>query len=86
MRALLLLIFVALSAPCSAGQVTALAHVTLIDGSGGPPRADVTVVMENGRISDILPAASFAPPDGAEIIPPTVEDGYLLLAHAAVTR
>ena len=26
------------------------------------------------------------PPDGAEIIPPTVEDGYLLLAHAAVTR
>ena len=26
------------------------------------------------------------PPDGAEIIPPTVEDGYLLLAHGAGTR
>jgi ABC-2 type transport system ATP-binding protein len=26
------------------------------------------------------------PPDGAEIIPPAVEDGYLLLAHAAGTR
>jgi imidazolonepropionase-like amidohydrolase len=71
MRALLLLIFIALSAPCSAAQVTALAHVTLIDGSGAAPRGDVTVVMENGRISDILPAASFTPPAGAEIIDAT---------------
>jgi imidazolonepropionase-like amidohydrolase len=71
MRALLLLIFIALSAPCPAAQITALAHVTLIDGSGGPPKTDVTIVMENGRISDILPAASFAPPDGAEIIDAT---------------
>src|SRR5262245_42179350 len=71
MRALLLLIFIAVFPACAAAQVTALTHVTLIDGSGALPRSDVTVVMENGRIGDIVPADRFAPRAGAEIIDAT---------------
>jgi imidazolonepropionase-like amidohydrolase len=71
MRALLLLVFTALSIPGAFAQVTVLARVTLIDGSGAPPRRDVSVVMENGRIRDIAPAASLAAPAGAEVIDAT---------------
>lgn len=68
MRALLFLIFTALSVPCAAAPVTILAHVSLIDGSGAPPRNDVTIVMENGRIRDIIQAEGFVPPAGAEVV------------------
>ncbi|MBO0752648.1 MAG: amidohydrolase family protein, partial [Bradyrhizobiaceae bacterium] len=70
MRVLLLAIFAVLSAPCAA-RVTALAHVTLIDGSGAPPRADVTITIANGRILDIVAGAGFTPPADGEIIDAT---------------
>ena len=36
----------------------AFAHVTLIDGTDRPPRADVTVMVTNGRIESIRPGAA----------------------------
>ena len=39
--------YVAVDAP-----VVALKNVRLIDGTGGDPRADQTIVIENGRISE----------------------------------
>jgi imidazolonepropionase-like amidohydrolase len=46
----------------SAGaQTTVLTHATLIDGTGGPPQRDVTIVMENGRIREIGPAVAVPP-------------------------
>ncbi len=71
MRALLFLIFAALSVPCTAAPVTVLAHVNLIDGSGALPRSDVAIVMENGRIRDIVQADGFAPPADADVIDAT---------------
>jgi imidazolonepropionase-like amidohydrolase len=47
-------------------QVTALTHATVIDGTGAPPQADVTIVMENGRIRDI--GAGLPAPAGATVI------------------
>ncbi|HEX4240260.1 MAG TPA: amidohydrolase family protein [Steroidobacteraceae bacterium] len=41
--------------------------VTLIDGTGAPPRAHMTVRIENGRISDLSRAAGNHP-DGAVVI------------------
>lgn len=35
----------------------ALTHVTVIDGSGAPPAPDMTVVIEDGRISGLAPSA-----------------------------
>ena len=54
----------------------ALRHVEIIDGTGAPPRADQTLVIVNGRISAVGPAASTAIPRDA-----LVHDyaGYALL-------
>ncbi|WP_256914448.1 amidohydrolase family protein [Streptomyces hilarionis] len=35
----------------------ALTHVTVIDGSGAPPAPDMTVVVEDGRITGVAPSA-----------------------------
>ncbi|MFE4497031.1 amidohydrolase family protein [Streptomyces niveus] len=35
----------------------ALTHVTVIDGSGAPPAPDMTVVVEDGRITGLAPSA-----------------------------
>ena len=51
------LMAVALSAAAAPAQTIALTNATLIDGSGAPPQAGVTIVMEAGRIRDIGPAA-----------------------------
>jgi len=51
-----------LVASTAAAQVTALTHATLIDGTGAAPQRDMTIVMENGRIRDIGPAATTAAP------------------------
>jgi imidazolonepropionase-like amidohydrolase len=55
--------FVSLDAP-----VIALTHVKLIDGTGAPPRADQTVVIENGRIAAVGAAAQVRPPAGAHVV------------------
>ena len=41
----------------------ALTHATIIDGTGAPPRAGMTIVMRGGRIAALFP-------DGAQPLPP----------------
>jgi imidazolonepropionase-like amidohydrolase len=43
----------------------ALRHVEIIDGTGAAPRTDQTVVITDGRIAAVGPAASTAIPSGA---------------------
>jgi imidazolonepropionase-like amidohydrolase len=49
-------------------QVTVLTHATVIDGSGAGAQSDVTIVMENGRIREMGPAAKIAIPLGATVL------------------
>jgi imidazolonepropionase-like amidohydrolase len=46
----------------------AITGVTLIDGTGRPPLANVTVVIDGERVSRIGPTAETPAPDGAAII------------------
>ncbi len=55
--------FVSVNAP-----VVALTHVRLIDGTGAPVRDDQTIVITDGRIATVGPAASVAVPTGAKTI------------------
>ena len=48
--------------------VIAFTHVQLVDGTGAPARADQTVIVKDGRIAAVGPAASTAVPQGAEVI------------------
>jgi imidazolonepropionase-like amidohydrolase len=41
---------------------------TVIDGNGGPPLRDATVVVSGSRIADLGPRASTAVPAGATVI------------------
>ena len=50
MRTLLFAAFLALHLSSATAQVTAITHVTLIDGTGAPARGDITIVMDQGRI------------------------------------
>lgn len=54
--------YIAVSSP-----VVALAHVRVIDGTGAPPQDDQTIVIRNGTIAMVGPAASVAIPSGAEV-------------------
>src|SRR5262249_7741405 len=46
---------VAFGAGTAAAQTPVLTNATLIDGSGAPPRPNVTIMIERGRIADIMP-------------------------------
>ncbi|HKU60327.1 MAG TPA: amidohydrolase family protein [Gemmatimonadales bacterium] len=46
----------------------ALAHVTVIDGTGAEPRADRTVLLRGGRIAAEFASDSVEPPAGAEVL------------------
>jgi imidazolonepropionase-like amidohydrolase len=46
----------------------AIAHVRVIDGTGAPPRADQTVILDHGKILAIGPAASTPAPSGARVV------------------
>ncbi|MGA7651326.1 MAG: amidohydrolase, partial [Terracidiphilus sp.] len=48
--------------------VFVLNHVRVIDGTGAPARDDQAVVVVNGRIQSIAPAASAAIPAGAQVL------------------
>src|SRR5690349_12149716 len=50
-------------------QDIVLEHATLIDGTGAPPRKDVTVVIADGRILSI--GASVKPAPGATVVDAT---------------
>ena len=43
------------------GRSFVLEHARLVDGSGNPARANVTVVVENGRISQVGPSSRKLP-------------------------
>ncbi|HEU5049313.1 MAG TPA: amidohydrolase family protein [Gemmatimonadales bacterium] len=47
------------------GPVVALEHVRVVDGTGAAPVEDQTVVIANGRIQSVGPAASATVPAGA---------------------
>ncbi|HMF87075.1 MAG TPA: amidohydrolase family protein [Gemmatimonadaceae bacterium] len=48
--------------------LVALTHVTLIDGTGAPARADQTVVLRDGRIESLGPSGTLAIPASAKVI------------------
>ena len=48
--------------------VVALTHVRLLDGTGGPPRDDQAIVLRDGRIASVGPAASVSIPAGATVL------------------
>jgi imidazolonepropionase-like amidohydrolase len=54
-RLWLALAVAALSGGSAAAQVTMLANATVIDGTGAPPQANVTIMIERGRIVGIAP-------------------------------
>ena len=51
-----------------AEPVVALTNVRVIDGTGAAPRENQTVVIENGRITAMGPAASTRPPANARVL------------------
>jgi imidazolonepropionase-like amidohydrolase len=50
------------------GAVTAIVGATVIDGNGGAPLQDATVVVTGSRITAVGPKASIAVPPGAKVI------------------
>lgn len=62
--------------------VLVLEHVQVIDGRGGPPRADQTVVLENGRIRGVGPSGRVEVPAEAvrvDLAGRTVMPGLVML-------
>ncbi len=55
--------FVKVDAP-----VVALAHARVIDGTGAPARADQTLILRDGNISEMGPSATVKVPEGAMVI------------------
>lgn len=48
--------------------IIAFVHAGIIDGTGGPPQRDMTLIMRDGRIAALGPSTSVPLPDGAAII------------------
>ena len=52
----------------SATKLLVFSHVTVIDGTGAPPRPDQTVVLEGDRIMRIGPASQIGVPKNAQFV------------------
>jgi imidazolonepropionase-like amidohydrolase len=52
----------------ASAQTTAYTHATIIDGSGGAPVADGTLLVTNGRIAGIGPSAKIKARAGAQVV------------------
>ena len=50
------------------GDVVALAHVTVIDGTGAPARPDQTIVLRDGSIAEVFPSTAKPPPPEAVLL------------------
>ena len=61
-------VFLALAAALSAPAQTVLLHATLIDGTGSAPIPDAALVISDGRIAALGPAAKIKVPAGAQVI------------------
>ena len=57
----------ALLASQAAAEALVIEHVTLIDGSGRPPRPDMSVVIEDGRFTRVTPSAALGKATGRRI-------------------
>lgn len=70
MKALALLAFfvVLVGGTAAAEQPKALLDATVIDGTGAPPRHGMVILVRDGKIESVGPAASVAIPSDAEII------------------
>lgn len=51
-----------------AGPVVVLPNVTVIDGTGAPPREAMTIVVRDGRIAEIFPTGQRPTPAGAHVL------------------
>jgi imidazolonepropionase-like amidohydrolase len=49
-------------------SLLALTHVLLVDGTGGAPRSDQTIMIRAGRIAAVGPAATVPVPAGARVM------------------
>jgi imidazolonepropionase-like amidohydrolase len=49
-------------------SLLALTHVLVVDGTGGAPKSDQTIVIRAGRIAAVGPAASVPVPAGARVM------------------
>ena len=56
------------SARASGAQETVITHVTLIDGTGGPARSDIAVVVRDSIIQRIVSSAEYKPRAGARVV------------------
>ena len=65
---LLLVVPSAAGAVQGSDAVTAIVGATVIDGNGGPPLPDATIVIQGKRIAEIGPQASVRVPPGARVI------------------
>jgi imidazolonepropionase-like amidohydrolase len=52
----------------ASAQVTVFTHATIIDGNGGTPLRDASMVVSNGRIVDLGPSAKIKAPLNADVI------------------
>ncbi len=51
----------------AAADTLVIEHVALVDGRGGPPQPDMTVVIEGNRYTQVAPSALAQPPAGRRI-------------------
>ena len=68
MRCLLLVLLAATPLPTRAQSVTAFTHATVIDGRGGTPLVEATVIVRGASIEAVGPGVSTAVPAGATVI------------------
>jgi len=61
-------VFLALAAALSAPAQTVLLHATVIDGTAGAPLPDAAIVISDGHIAAMGPAAKIKTPAGAQVI------------------
>jgi imidazolonepropionase-like amidohydrolase len=50
------------------GDVVALTHATVIDGTGAPARSDQTIVLRGGTIGEVFPSTARPPPPEAVLL------------------
>ena len=67
-RVIGLALLAAAPALAQAPPVTALTHVTVIDGTGAAARPDMTVVFRTGRIAALFPSGADTIPPGAAVV------------------